>query len=71
MYAVVSAVAEASGSDPLDLPPLADVIDPDALNTLFASRSGASEAKIRIQYAGYEVIVEGEGAVHVHPLQEG
>jgi hypothetical protein len=35
-FAVVTAVAEAKGVDPMELePPLASVIDPDALNSLF------------------------------------
>lgn len=35
--AVVRAVSDAEGRDPLDLPPLATVIDPDALDALFVT----------------------------------
>ncbi|WP_226008399.1 HalOD1 output domain-containing protein [Natrinema salinisoli] len=65
--AVIKAVAEATDSDPLDLPPLREAINPDALNTLF-DRSETS-SQVRFQYAGFEVIVQDE-IVEVEPLQE-
>ncbi|WP_341850684.1 HalOD1 output domain-containing protein [Natronococcus wangiae] len=37
VYAVVSAVAEAEGTDPVELPPLYEAIHPEALNDLFTS----------------------------------
>ncbi|PGF13876.1 hypothetical protein CP556_22525 [Natrinema sp. CBA1119] len=64
--AVTEAVAEATDSNPLELPPLYDAIDPDALNTLF----NGSETNIQVlfQYAGFEIVVQ-DGEVEIEPLQ--
>lgn len=66
--AVVNTVFTVTGTDPLDLPPLHDVIDPDALNELFAptlagpSRSGGT---VTFEFAGYRVTVKGHGVVEI------
>ncbi|MCU4744148.1 hypothetical protein OB955_14865 [Halobacteria archaeon AArc-m2/3/4] len=70
VFAVVSAVAAASDADPLELPPLGDAIDPDALNQLFMTRSDSTVAKITFQYAGYDVTVRGNGEVGVRSAQQ-
>ena len=70
VYAVVSAVANEAGLDLVELPPLNEVIDPDALNALFTSRSETTVSRICFQYAGYEVAVEGSGAVDVQSVHE-
>ncbi|MFC6718897.1 HalOD1 output domain-containing protein [Natrialbaceae archaeon GCM10025810] len=64
LYAVVSAVAEAEEVDPVDLPPLYNAIDLEALNTLFTSESG-TVSRVEFEYAGYSVVVRGEGSVEV------
>ncbi|MCU4975984.1 hypothetical protein OB955_25245 [Halobacteria archaeon AArc-m2/3/4] len=69
VFAVVSAVAEASGADPLELPPLGRAIDPDALNELFTGRSESTVAEVTFQYADYDVTVRGNGEVHVRSAQ--
>lgn len=66
--AVVSAVAAAEGVDEIDLQPLYDVCDPDALNSIFQSTlTGASSAvnTVEFQYHGYTVRVHGNGEVEV------
>ena len=63
--AVVTAVAAAAGTDPVDLPPLYDAIDPDALNALYTGRSGSDSVRARFRYADYTVIVEGSGEVRI------
>ena len=65
VYAVVSAVAEASGVDMFELPPLYEAINPDALNELFTSRSEPAVGEVSFQYAGYDVTVHGSGVVRV------
>ena len=62
--AVVSAVADVEGTDPVELPPLYDAIDPDSLNKLFASGS-ESVNRISFDYAGYSIVVEATGTVRV------
>lgn len=63
--AVVEAVADAERVDPLDLtPPLADAVDPDALDAVL--RSGTS--RVSFEYHGYEITVGGADAVELRPL---
>lgn len=69
MYAVVSAVAEAEGVDVVELPPLYDTIDPEALNALFTSQDDAAVSTVEFEYAGYTVVVRGESTVEVRSSQ--
>ena len=69
--AVVVAVAAATRSDPLELPPLYDAVDPDALSDLFEpSPTGAKrfEGTVTFEYADHLVTVEGEGTITVEPF---
>ncbi|WP_339102838.1 HalOD1 output domain-containing protein [Haloterrigena salinisoli] len=49
---IVTRVSEMEGTDPLDLPPLYDSIDPEALDRL------ADSSDIRFEYAGYSIAIE-------------
>lgn len=66
---VVSAVAEATGRDVIDLPPLADSVDPDALETIVADAGNGHRVgvEVRFAYAGCDVAVEAGGEVTVGP----
>jgi hypothetical protein len=59
---VIHAVAASDDSDPVELPTLHGVIDPDALETCV---NRLEWGKISFQYAGYTVTVDAEGAVTV------
>lgn len=59
---VIQTVADAKGSDPVELRPLADVIDPDALDALFTPRSDTKKT-LQFEYEGYTVTVTHEGSV--------
>lgn len=59
--AVVKAVADAENVEPIELQPLYDVIDPDALDSLF--RPHAARGRITFQYHGYTVEVDGNSTV--------
>lgn len=64
--AVVEAVADAEGVEPTDLRPLYDVLDPDALDSLFQPRvpgGRSTRGQITFQYHGYEVHIDEEGQV--------
>ena len=64
--AVIEAVAEAEGVDPVDLrEPLFDVIDPDALEILFRDGTGY----VVFEYHGYEVAVDSDRNVDVTPAR--
>lgn len=65
-WAVVTAVAKAKNIDPMDLePPLASVIDPDALNSLF--KKDLRIGHITFQYSDCEVTIHSDGTVNVDP----
>lgn len=56
---IVRAVAEQAGEDPVELPPLYNYIDPDALESLF---TGQQSGQIEFMYIGYRVSVSfGDG----------
>ena len=65
VVAVVSAVADAAGTDPLELPPLSNVIDPEALNDLVDCGRNSALRSISFEYAGYDVVVSGTGDIRV------
>lgn len=55
---IVLAVAEVSGRDPTELRPLNDVINADALDSLFTpERPGNETDQISFDYQGYRVTV--------------
>ena len=65
---VVAAVAAATGTDPLLLPPLSATVDPDALNALFARpATGARRFRgsLTFEYAGRRVTVNSHGTLEV------
>lgn len=65
---VVKAVAAKRGVIETDLPPLAEVINPDALDNLFGSRSTRMTrkgGKVTFMYCGYSVTVTASGEVTV------
>lgn len=63
--AVIDAIADAENVAPTDLPVvLADVVDPDALDSLFREGGGS----VCFEYAGYRVTVDADRDVGVAPL---
>lgn len=66
---VVEQVANRENVDPLELPPLHDAIDPDALDALFDKPEAAVDG-VTFRYQGYEVVVEGPERVRVTPLDD-
>ncbi|MFA9418413.1 HalOD1 output domain-containing protein [Natrinema sp. HArc-T2] len=71
--AIIAAIAEESGCDPIELEPLYEYIDPDALNTIFNSRSEAdtdhTETYLEFTYNAYRVAVTAD-SIHVSQLDE-
>ncbi|WP_164974731.1 HalOD1 output domain-containing protein [Halegenticoccus tardaugens] len=62
---VVTAVAEVIGDDPLEMKPLRDVLDPDALDELIRSMAD-TEGTVSFELAGCEVSVRGDGGIVVY-----
>lgn len=68
--AVVESVAALTNRKPETLPPLAERIDPDALDTLLGQSTAASGCQIRFRYHGYHVEVNGNDEVRLTPLDD-
>lgn len=68
---VICEIADWEGIGPSQLEtPLYDVIDPEALDSMFKHntiRKGSTDIKIEFSYLGYEIIVESPGHVVVQP----
>lgn len=64
---VVRTVAALSGENPLDMPPLHDVVDPDALDEVLASGRADEERSIHVsfQYFGYSIDLDRDGHLEV------
>lgn len=60
-------VAAREGVDPTELtPPLHDVVDPDALDALFAGPESPDQAMVvEFDYRGHHIEVRGDGTVDV------
>lgn len=69
---ILRKVAAVKKTEPMELDsPLYEVIDPDALNTLFAGRNGSSRGgRVSFRYSDCEVRVESDGEVLVRELSE-
>lgn len=64
---VVQGVAAVKSTDPLDLPPLYDSIDPEALGALV---DRMDEGEVVFTYAGTEVTVTADGAIDVEEREQ-
>ena len=72
--AIVSGVAARTGCGVTDLPPLYDVVDPEALEQVFASPPGSrrqsNDGRFVFTYAGCEVMVDGDDELTVRLLED-
>lgn len=69
---VVLAVADAVDADPLDLEPLHDSVDPDALDQLFTSTGDQADSvrgRVEFRYADCDVAVHADGHVVATPVE--
>ena len=66
---VIRTVADAVDSDPLELSPLYEVIDPDALGLLFRPQSNG-HGSVSFSWEGCSVTVESDGHVVVTTANE-
>lgn len=63
--AVLTAVQSVDDRPSRELPPLAHCVDPDALESLFASDDEPTSRQLTFEYDGYTVHVDGVGHVSV------
>ena len=72
-FEVIAAIADAEGVDPMDIEPpeydaLYDVINPEALDALFAPREDGTPrgtGRVEFPFCGYQVVVTSDGEVDV------
>lgn len=67
---VVLSIAALEGVGPVDLPPLAETVDPDALDKLF-SPSADVDGSVSFEYAGYDVTISSDGKLEIVPGRDG
>lgn len=71
--AVARAVSTTVGRDPQSVPPLTTVVDPDALDLLFAPRhdgSGRRGGRVSFVYGDYRVTVENSEYLRLESLTD-
>lgn len=65
---VIMTVAEAEGVGPLEIPPLEEAIDADALESLFSDTRGAEgdrDVRVEFSYCGYDIAIESGRGVEI------
>ena len=63
---IVMEIAKRDNTSPFEMQPLYEVIDPEALDTLF--KNGV-EGEVKFEYAGYEVTVTKSASTEI-PISE-
>lgn len=65
--AVITAVAAVAGRKPVDLPPLYEAVDPDALDSLVAHarRTGTGTHELWFTYDEFDVGVRSDGRLRI------
>lgn len=64
---IVYELADERGVDPLELDPLYDAVDPDALERLFSAPTSVDRVEFTV--GDCKVIVSGDGTVEVSPVR--
>ena len=66
---IVEAVAEAADADPLELAPMHDFIDPDAVNKLFSGTGTSTDGQyLSFRFDEWMVSVHADGIVRVRDV---
>ena len=67
---VIAEVARRTDVAPIDLPPLHDAVNPDALDALFRPTPTGSrvDGTVSFEYSGYDVTVHADGYVDIARL---
>lgn len=69
-FAVVEAVSVATGESPIEIGPLSDTLDPEALNELFGpafTNRARGNGRVQFPFEGYSIVVDaGHREVRVY-----
>lgn len=60
---VYTAIAERTGRSPMELVPLASVIDPDALDAIVTDATSSGSVQVSFEYSGHWVSVTADEVV--------
>ncbi|MWG34510.1 HalOD1 output domain-containing protein [Halomarina oriensis] len=74
LLAIVEKLAAARDADPLELPPLHDYVDTDALESLVGGRTDAGRGGVhgvRFRVDDHQVSITGDGTVDVVDVEAG
>ncbi len=66
---VIRAVATVADTDPIEMVPLAETVDPDALDRTVDSFPADEQWCLTFEYAGYAVTVQENGRVELSPVE--
>lgn len=64
--AVVSTVASVSGTDPVDLDPLYDAVDPAALDRLFRPDNRSESCRMTFRFCELDVTIDATGIIELN-----
>ena len=65
-HTIITTLSDELGIDPLEMQPLYEVVDPDALDALFSSVSDrGTSVTVTFEYCGHAVTVTSEGTVTI------
>lgn len=64
--AVIDALAETRGCEPIKLRPLHTAVDCDALDDLFRPGTGPPNTRVWFQYEGFEIRIHGHGRGYIY-----
>lgn len=62
---VVARIAEELEADPLDLEPLANVVDPDLVSGFMTAEGVHPGSELRFRYEDRDVRIDGDGSVSI------
>lgn len=62
---IIESISKAADSDPLELPPLYEFVDPDSLNKLFENTNGSTELFLSFQIENWNVFIRSDGSIRV------
>lgn len=63
---IISELADQTDTDPFSLTPIAESIDPDALETLLTGSRG-SDVRVTFRHGGYQITVDSTGSLDIQP----
>jgi len=68
---IVQAVAAETDSDPLEIAPLYDHVDADALDTLVSAEASSDSVHVSFRYCGFLVLVDNHGRLELQAVATG